>query len=252
MNDIATNLIVRLNLHECYRFYRSNFEYSRNETSKADPPADQTKSNTIKVYDSNNASTARASEKLPVSSAELNKARSRSASGSVGNRILSAFRSNTHSKGEKVIQIKSVSVTSSSPATYPARVHQTDTGGKTSIANIFPSIGSTGSYSTAQEGLTSEHGHGSDIDKTTEPGNKLSDSGIGQSPLKQAGNNENDKPADPEEVLKRTKEPTQPVNAVKLIAGEPPTTSSKALDRLIGIPNETPAKAVSTLTGMFV
>jgi hypothetical protein len=197
---------------------------------------------------------------------------------------MSAFRSGSHGKGDSSTQIKSITVHSpstspipaTSPATYPAirqqQQHTSEIGGKTSIANIFSSIGSAGSYTTARE--VSELGHHEEPQHNTSGNstrderekNRLSDSRLGKSipassslaaaaPATAVGDGTGtgkDKPANPEEVLKRNGEPTRPVNAVKLIAGEPLTNSSKALDRLIGIPNETPAKAVSTLTGTLL
>lgn len=196
---------------------------------------------------------------------------------------MSAFRSGSHGKGDNSTQIKSITVHSPStspipatpPATYPAirqQQYPSEIGRKTSIANIFSSIGSAGSYTTARE--VSELGHHEEPQQNTSGDstrderakNRLSDSGLGKSlpassSLAAAAlatadgggtGTGKDKPANPEEVLKRNGEPTRPFNAVELIAGEPPTNSSKVLDRLIGIPNETPAKAVSTLIGTLL
>lgn len=179
------------------------------------------------------------------------KSRSKSASGSVGSRILSAFRSTAHIKDDSQVQVKSLSPTQSSAATFPAGRRHSEVGGKTSVANIFPSIATPRNSDTTQNGSPVILQQGGGTSTNEEHDTKLSDSGIGKSPAKQEKNDGNDGPANPEEVLKRLEEPTKPVNAVKLIAGEPPTTSPKALDRLIGIPNETPAKAVSTLTGVY-
>lgn len=191
---------------------------------------------------------------------------------SVGTRILSAFRPSTYTKSDSSsssgnVQIKSVSIDGDGIAkTYPIMRQAAEGTGKTSVANIFSSIGSVGSFTTAREGgaddivsdaggqpkievastttTTTLHQNAAVVDK-----NALADSGLGKSVSADAEGEKHDKPAHPQEVLQRKEEPTRPVNEVRLMAGEPPTKSGKALDRLIGIPNETPAKAISSLTG---
>lgn len=230
----------------CYSSYRPTFEYATGtHETYTQPSADQKKRISTTSNNSNKNTTTSANDE---GQDVFNSNRPKHASASVGNRLLSAFRSTTHHKGDNVVHVKTVSAPNPSPATYPAARPQSEMGGKPGLANIFSSIGSAGTFTTAEgDDGVSELAHGES--RGLERENTLSDSGLGQSPARTQDGKE--KPVNPEEVLKRSQEPTRPVNAIKLIAGEPPTTSSKALERLIGIPAETPAKAVSTLTGMF-
>lgn len=184
--------------------------------------------------------------KSQQSNPSQSQARTKTSSNTVGSRILSAFRSNTYSKGDAGVQVKSVplrngAISHTYPAIHPSGSDNTANNKKTAVADIFPSVGSKASLFTASEGLSFPP---TPTINAPEEKKLLSDSGLGKS----IDANE-EKPEKPEEVLNRTRQSTKPVNATKLIAGEPPTTSGKALDRLIGIPSETPAKAISTLTG---
>lgn len=256
-------------------FYRPNFECSAAKelddplAERNDKKANGTKENKITKTSAPSFKSARSSISQSGGAQHHNGHKTTSASLSVGTRILSAFRPSTYTKSDSPsssgnVQVKSVPISGDGIAkTYPVMRQAAEGTGKTSVANIFSSIGSGGTFATAREGVearddaVSELGGNPKIEvvttttttQTIEEKASLADSGLGKSVFVDGEEEKQDKPADPEEVLIRKEEPTRPVNEVKLIAGEPPTRSGKALDRLIGIPSETPAKAISTLTG---
>ena len=232
--------------HICHSFYHANVEYASAKQEAIQQPLADQKNTTGSKFNNNIKNTSTTARDDGQDALISN--RSKPASASVGNRILSAFRSTTHHKADNLVHVKVVQDPTLSPATHPTVRTQSEQGGKPSVANIFSAIGSAGT--AREEDDVSELAQGDTVD--SEGGNNLSDSGLGQSPAKlQGGKDGGDKPNSPQEVLMRTGKPRRPVNAIELIAGVPPSTSSKALDRLIGTPIETPAKAVSTLSGVF-